>query len=80
VTDIGKHSSLLRYGKKYCRKKFYSTGLHLFCLQYSFSLTDALLPTLFLMQTLTMTFVCVQTFWSAPCFQNLFLFMFHVFG
>ncbi len=25
VTDIGKHSSLLRYGKNYCRKKFYST-------------------------------------------------------
>jgi hypothetical protein len=26
VTDIGEHSSLLRYGKNYCRKKFYSTG------------------------------------------------------
>ncbi len=22
----GKHSSLLRYGNNYCRKKFYSTG------------------------------------------------------
>jgi hypothetical protein len=26
VTDIGKNSSLLRYGKNYCRKKFYRTG------------------------------------------------------
>jgi hypothetical protein len=26
VTDNGKPSSLLRYGNKYCRKKFYSTG------------------------------------------------------
>jgi hypothetical protein len=27
VTDIGKHSSLLRYGKNYRRKKFYGAGL-----------------------------------------------------
>ncbi len=26
VTDIGKHSSLLRNSKNYCLKKFYSTG------------------------------------------------------
>ncbi len=26
VIDIGKHFSLLRYGKNYCCKKFYSTG------------------------------------------------------
>ena len=26
VINNGKHSSLLRYGKSYCRKKFYSTG------------------------------------------------------
>ncbi len=26
VTDSGKHSSLLGYGKNYGRKKFYSTG------------------------------------------------------
>ncbi len=26
VMDIGKHSSLLQYIKKYCCKKFYSTG------------------------------------------------------
>jgi hypothetical protein len=26
VSDSGKHSSLLRYGKKYSRKKFYSKG------------------------------------------------------
>ncbi len=26
VTDSGKHSSLLRYGKNYTRKMFYSTG------------------------------------------------------
>jgi hypothetical protein len=26
VMGSGKHSSLLRYGNNYCRKKFYSTG------------------------------------------------------
>ncbi len=26
MNGTGKHSSLLRYGNKYCRKKFYSTG------------------------------------------------------
>jgi len=30
VTDIGKHSSLLRYCINYCCKKFYSTGPSLF--------------------------------------------------
>ncbi len=26
VNASGKHTSLLRYGNNYCRKKFYSTG------------------------------------------------------
>jgi hypothetical protein len=26
MNGSGKHSSLLRYGNNYCRKKFYSTG------------------------------------------------------
>jgi hypothetical protein len=26
MINIGKHSSLLQYGKNYCNKKFYSTG------------------------------------------------------
>jgi hypothetical protein len=26
MKDSGKHSNIFRYGKKYCRKMFYSTG------------------------------------------------------